>query len=215
MAKDHWSPAYYFDLEGIESKALFDQSEHVWEILEKLEGYVESFSKGAILSPIPQGAYLENKEAIYIGEDVTIEPGALIKGPCIIHSGSIISHGALVRPYSIIEQGAVVGHCSEIKGSLLLPGAKMPHFNYVGDSIIGRDVNLGAGLICANVRLDKANIELTAGGESYSTGRKKFGAIIGDKSSLSCNVVINPGTLIPPKSAVISRMKPKMIQGKL
>jgi bifunctional N-acetylglucosamine-1-phosphate-uridyltransferase/glucosamine-1-phosphate-acetyltransferase GlmU-like protein len=90
----------------------------------------------------------------------------------------------------------VIGHCSEVKSSILLQGAKLAHFNYVGDSIVGSNVNLGAGVVCANIRLDKLDIFLKIKGERLATGRKKLGSIIGDGSSVACNLVLNPGTTL-------------------
>jgi len=159
---------------------------------------------------LPKSCALENEAQIYIGKNVIVEPFTMIVGPCIIEDEAIIAHGSLVRPYSLISNKALVGHCSEIKGSILLQGAKLPHFNYVGDSIIGARVNLGAGLICANVRLDMKEIVLRHEETKYSTGRNKFGAIIGDDSSLSCNLVINPGSFIPKNSLVLSNTKVKI-----
>ena len=181
---------------------LFKAAESVCDVLSFLTDYVDNFSSWGLYSSLPSFAHIENKERVFIGEGVTIEPGAFIKGPCIIEAGATISHCALVRPYSIIGKDAVVGHASEVKGSILLEGAKLAHFNYVGDSIIGANVNLGAGVICANVRLDKKEIFLKVGQERVPTRKKKWGSVIGDCASIACNVVLNPGSLIAPNSFV-------------
>ncbi|MDN3505588.1 MAG: UDP-N-acetylglucosamine diphosphorylase [Rhabdochlamydiaceae bacterium] len=199
----------YFDLRNFKHPQLFKKNCFAWEVLDRLRDYLDGFSNYGIYSEVPSWSILENEEQIYIGKNVTIEPFTLIKGPCIIEDGATIAHGSLVRPYSIISQDALLGHCSEVKESILLEGAKLPHFNYVGDSIIGARVNLGAGLICANVRLDMKEIILKNEEEKCSSGRHKLGAIIGDDSSLSCNLVINPGSFIQKNSFVLSNAKIK------
>ena len=132
-----------------------------------------------------------------IGKDVCIE------GPVYIGKNAEIRHGAYIRPYSWISEGAVVGHCTEVKHSILLPGAKAPHFNYVGDSILGTGVNLGAGCKLSNFRNDGRNILIRDGetGELLKdSGLRKFGAILGEGVQLGCNVVTNPGTIMGKES---------------
>ena len=130
-----------------------------------------------------------------LGEGVKIEPGCYSKGPTIIGDRAELRCGCYIRGEVIVGAEAVVGHCSELKHALLLPKAKAPHFNYVGDSILGRDVNLGAGTICSNVKLLKGNVVVRSGGERLDSGLRKFGAIVGDGCHTGCNVVLNPGTL--------------------
>jgi NDP-sugar pyrophosphorylase family protein len=186
----------FFELDVMHPRKLFDGVSTLWEPLDRLIEYIEAFNDWGIYSHVPSFAHLENEKKIFIGKNVKIEPGAFIKGPCIIESGATISHCSLVRPYSIIGPLAVVGHCSEVKSSILLEGAKLAHFNYVGDSIIGSSVNLGAGAICANIRLDKGDVSLKIRGNRLQTGRKKLGSIIGDGASVACSVVLNPGTTL-------------------
>lgn len=194
----------YCDVRNFEHKSLFQRkSLFLWEYLDQLTEYLNEFKAWSIDSAISSHVILDNSNEISIGKNVTIEPFALIKGPCIIGDNAVIGHGALVRPYSIIGQGAVVGHCSEIKGSILLSQSKLPHFNYVGDSILGNRVNLGAGAICANVRLDQDLITVMHNGQKIKTHRKKLGAIIGDDSQIACNKVINPGTFLPKNTRVL------------
>ena len=200
----------YFDLKAFKHKVIFENNRVAWEILDSLKLYLENFTRYAIHSKVPSNCALYNESQIYIGKNVTIEPFSMIKGPCIVEDNATISHGALVRPFSLISEKTVLGHCSEVKGSILLNGAKLPHFNYVGDSIIGARVNLGAGLICANVRLDMKEIVLKNEQAKVSIGKNKFGAVIGDDSSLSCNLVINPGTFIPKNSKVLANTKIKI-----
>ena len=140
---------------------------------------------------------------ILVHPDAKIAENVGIEGPCYIGPNSEIRHGAYLRKGSWICSGAVVGNSSEIKNSILLPGAKAPHFNYVGDSILGSGVNLGAGAILSNVRHDGKEINLGLEGRGkIPTGFSKLGALIGDRAKLGCNVVTNPGTIVLPSSMI-------------
>ena len=132
--------------------------------------------------------------------DCSVEPGAVIVGPVIIGRGVSIRTGAYVRQNVILGEGSMVGAHSEVKGSILLPGAKAPHQAYVGDSILGRDVNLGAGTICSNVKNIGREVTFRAGDEVVKTGLRKFGAVLGDDAKTGCNTVLNPGVLMGPGS---------------
>jgi NDP-sugar pyrophosphorylase family protein len=140
----------------------------------------------------------EDSDGIFIHEDAIIGDFVRIEGPSFIGPGSEIRHGAYIRKGSWICGGAVVGHASEIKGSILLPGSKAPHFNYVGDSIIGIGTNLGAGVITANMRNDKKNIFLGSPKYRIDSGTNKMGAIVGNDVSIGCNSVLNPGSIVYP-----------------
>ena len=188
---------YYFSSSSIQRfKNLVSEEETVWDILKKIPDLLQKLHTGAIDSEVPEGVFLENKESITIEEGVIFEPGALIKGPCFIAKGCKVGHGSYIRENTILLDGAVVGHCSEVKNSVFFPRAKAPHFNYVGDSLLGCDTNLGAGVKCANVRFDKKPITACLSGEKVLTGMEKFGLILGDGSQLGCNAVTAPGTLI-------------------
>ncbi len=141
-----------------------------------------------------------NPEQISIGEGTIIEPGAYIRGPCIIGKNCQIRHGAYIRGNVIIGDHCVVGHATELKHSILLDHAHAAHFAFVGDSILGNGVNLGAGVRCANLRLDGAPVCVQYGEESFSTGMRKLGAVIGDEAQIGCNVVLNPGTCFGKES---------------
>jgi NDP-sugar pyrophosphorylase family protein len=143
-----------------------------------------------------------NKGPVFIDKSANIHENVKIEGPCFVGPNTEIRHTAYLRSGSWISENAIVGHASEIKNSILLPGAKAPHFNYVGDSILGFGVNLGAGTKLSNVRNDRRDIRLTYNNDLFNTGMKKMGAIIGDFSEIGCNVVTNPGTIISPKSMV-------------
>ncbi len=140
---------------------------------------------------------------IFIHPDARIGEYVRIEGPCYIGAKAEIRHSAYLRRGSWICEEAVVGHSSEVKNSLLLPGSKAPHFNYVGDSILGMGVNIGAGVKLSNVRNDRKEVAVRlANGERVDTGLLKLGALIGDGSQLGCNVVTNPGTIIAPSSMI-------------
>tara|TARA_B100000212_G_scaffold278866_1_gene218576 strand:+ start:711 stop:1322 length:612 start_codon:yes stop_codon:yes gene_type:complete len=146
---------------------------------------------------------LENGSEYYSHPTAKIADSAKIEGPAYIGPGAVIRHGAYLRAGSWICERAVVGNSSEIKNSVLLPGAKAPHFNYVGDSIVGFDANLGAGVKLSNVRNDRKKIRLYLdNGQFVCSGLTKLGAMIGDSSQLGCNSVTNPGTILPTGSMV-------------
>jgi NDP-sugar pyrophosphorylase family protein len=195
---DDLSPKSFFKLEAFEHKALFEGVAFVWDALSRLAGYLEKLELGNIEVEIPRGVYLENPEQISIGKGTVIEPGVMIQGPCVIGPDCEIRHGAYLRGPVLIGRGCVMGHASEVKHSILLNGARAPHFNFVGDSILGNEVNLGAGAKLANYRFDKKTVSVLFRSEKISTGLRKFGAVIGDLGKLGCNVVTNPGTLLGP-----------------
>ena len=143
------------------------------------------------------------------GGPIFVDPGARIstsirmEGPIYIEAGAEIRHGAYLRPGTYVSSACVVGHSSEIKNTLMLPGSKAPHFNYVGDSILGYGVNLGAGAKISNVRLDGNTIPIHhPDGTKVDSGLRKMGALVGDHTQVGCNVVTNPGSILPPLSAV-------------
>lgn len=190
------SPESFFSIEEFEHSSLFQQIEHVWDVLPNISIYLSKYSLGKIESPLPEGLHLENPHLIQIGKNCLIEPGCFIKGPCIIGDFSEIRQGAYIRGHVITGKKCIIGHSTEIKNSILLDGAKAPHFNYVGDSILGKDTNLGAGVICSNLRLDNQNINFLIKGRIFSSRSNKIGLILGDRSQIGCNTVSNPGTLI-------------------
>jgi carbonic anhydrase/acetyltransferase-like protein (isoleucine patch superfamily) len=158
----------------------------------------EVLEDAAVILP---GAYLSDDKVI-IGSGTIVEPGAMIKGPSVIGNNCQIRQGAYIRGNCLVGNGCVVGHTTEIKGSIMLDGAKAGHFAYIGDSILGRDVNLGAGTKLANLRMIPGNIVIRSGNARYDTGRRKLGAILGDRTETGCNSVTSPGTLMGPRSIV-------------
>ena len=193
-------PAAFFNIDDISHPDLLDLEAPVWAALgQKLAEYLESWSDWSINIDVPAGVHLLG-DRIAIAAGCSIEPGAVIIGPAILEEGVQIRTGAYVRQNVLLTAGSLVGAHSEVKGSILLPGAKAPHQAYVGDTILGRDVNLGAGTICSNVKNVGREISFSAGGETYHTGLRKFGAILGDGCKTGCNTVLNPGVLMGPGS---------------
>lgn len=137
-----------------------------------------------------------SKGPVYVHAGAKVEPSVHLIGPCYVGDGAVLRHGAYIRENSWICANSVVGHCSEVKHSVLLPGAKAPHFNYIGDSILGAGVNIGAGVKLSNFRNDGKTINLRIGEEKISSGLRKFGAILGDGCLLGCNTVTNPGVVL-------------------
>ncbi len=164
---------------------------HVYLKGEKLEG-------AAVILP---GAYLFD-DRIILGSGTIVEPGALIKGPVVIGNNSEIRQGAYVRGNCLVGNNCVVGHTTEMKGSIMLDGAKAGHFAYIGDSILGKDVNLGAGTKLANLKMIPGPVLIKKDGKLYNTRRRKLGAVLGDHTETGCNSVTSPGALIGSHSVV-------------
>ena len=144
----------------------------------------------------------ESKGPVMIEQGAIIEPSTHFIGPCFVGKNAAIRHGAYIRENAWICSSALVGHCTEVKHSILLPGAKAPHFNYVGDSILGKGVNLGAGVKLSNLRNDGTEVYLRIGSSRVASGLRKFGAILGEGCQLGCNAVTNPGTVLGIDSIV-------------
>jgi len=153
-----------------------------------------------IKGTIHKTAYIEHSDKLVIGEGAIIEPYAYITGPAFIEPHAVVRHGAYVRGPMYISAYAIIGHTTECKGSILLPHAKAAHFNYVGDSILGYNCNLGAGTKLANLKHSHDNIILRFNEERINSNLRKFGAIIGNRASLGCNSVANPGSIFLPDS---------------
>lgn len=195
------SPSHFFDLSQYTHKQIFlsetgEMLPHVWKALAQISSYLESLQLGKIEGLVSEGATLVDPESISIGKGSVVEPGAYIKGPCWIGEDCQVRQGAYIRGNVITGSRCVIGHTSELKNAILLDKAQAAHFAYVGDSILGNETNLGAGVKCANFKLSGKNIAITMDGKRIPTGRRKLGLILGDGSQLGCNSVTNPGTLI-------------------
>lgn len=189
---------HFFDLSGFTHRDLFSDDEPVWSALAHgLQRYLESWGCWEIRSPLPEGVHVLSGP-VFIAEDVEIEPGVVIRGPVLLDRGCRIRTGAYLRGPVLCGEKAVVGAHSELKNAILLPQAHAPHQNYVGDSILGRQVNLGAGTILSNVKNVGGEITIPVGEKKLHTGLRKLGAILGDGCKTGCNTVTNPGVLMGP-----------------
>lgn len=192
-------------------KSIFNGTDYVWEGLENIASHLDNYLQpniqeikrsGTVVKEavtltngarIQAGAYIEG-DNIQLKSKVTVEAGALIKGPAIIGPGTQIRQGAYIRGNVITGRSCVIGHTTEIKNSVMLGESKAGHFAYIGDSILGK-VNLGAGTKLANLKITGSPVKVTVDGKNYNTGLRKFGAILGDNTQTGCNSVTSPGTI--------------------
>lgn len=189
-----FAPANYLSLEHLDHPTLFENVEQSWEALKKISSYLQFRLKPAIHARLIGKPFISG--AVFIGRGTVVEQGAMIKGPAWIGENCEIRSGCYIRENVIVGNGAVLGNSCEFKNSIIFDEAQIPHFNYVGDSIIGYKGHLGAGVILSNVKLDKSEITVPTKNGFVHTGLKKFGAIIGDRAEIGCNSVLSPGTII-------------------
>jgi len=194
------SPADLFDLAQTEHAALFKGCRKAWEALAHLGEYLKANLCPELRNHCDGVAFIG--EQVFIGEGTLVEDCAMIKGPAIIGRNCQIRHNAYIREHVIIGDNCVIGNACEIKSSLLFNHATVPHFNYVGDSILGFKSHLGAGVKISNVKLIEGNIQVEFDGKTHDTGLRKFGALIGDRAEVGCNAVLNPGSIIGPGSVI-------------
>lgn len=187
---------FLFDLKQTMASGIFDKVNYAWEVLPLIKGYIMELA-----GSLPND-FERIDDNVWVGKGTTIERTAMIKGPVIIGYDTEIRHGAYIRGSAIIGNGAVVGNSTEIKNAILFNEAKVPHFNYVGDSVLGYQAHLGAGVILSNVKSAKDQVKIKWDGETIETGLKKFGALIGDRVEAGCNSVLNPGTIVGPDSNI-------------
>ena len=194
-------PEDFFDLKDFAHREIFSDLDYVWDALKRLPTYIQATIMPEIQGTVMDGAYLIGDQ-IQIGKGSVIEPGAYITGPTIIGEHTVVRHGAYIRGNVIVGNQCVVGHASELKGTIVLNKGGAPHFNYVGDSILGNHVNLGAGTKLSNLKILKGTVNVKIADTVYDSGLRKFGAILGDRAETGCNSVLNPGTLIGPGSLI-------------
>lgn len=178
------------NLDATIASSLFDRVDHPWEVLPLIKGYILE------IIPTLGSEYKKLSENVYVHESVKIADTACIYGPTIIGKGTELRPGAFIRGNVIVGEDAVVGNSTELKNSILFNNVKCPHFNYVGDSILGEYAHTGAGVILANIKADESNVILKENGEITDTGLRKFGSILGNYADIGCNSVLFPGTII-------------------
>ena len=171
-------------------KDIFAEYEYPWEIVPHIRKITEDLIHKGL------DGYTLLSDGVLVGKDVHISPSAHIDPPCIIGDGTEIRHGAYIRGSVIIGRGCVIGNSSEIKNSIIMDKAQIPHYNYVGDSVLGEGAHLGAGAICSNLRTDKSSVKIHHDGHVIDTGMRKLGAIIGDHTEIGCGSVLCPGTVV-------------------
>ena len=183
--------AQIFDLSQTIAASIFEGCIYPWEALPKIKKFILE------LGPtLPKNEYTEIAENVWVAIDAEVAPSASITGPCIIDHGAQVRHCAFIRGAVIIGAGAVAGNSSEFKNCILMNKAQTPHYNYIGDSILGVGAHLGAGAITSNLKSDKTNICVRTDSGRIETGLRKFGAMVGDHVEVGCGSVLNPGTVI-------------------
>ncbi len=181
-----------FNLEKTIAKDLLERVDNPWEVLPLIKDYILE------IIPSLENDYIKLKDDVYVHKSVKINPSAYIDGPTIICEGTEIRHNAYIRGSVIIGKNCVIGNSTEVKNSILFDGVNCPHFNYVGDSVLGENAHTGAGVILSNVRSDKKNVKV----ESIETNLRKTGAIVGGNAEIGCNSVVCPGTIIGGNTSV-------------
>jgi len=180
-----------FDLSFSHAGELLRQCEYPWEALAQIAGFIIKLGES-----LPEDEYIRHGEGIWISKSANVAPSASVAAPCIIGAGAEVRHCAFIRGAALIGRGAVLGNSCEIKNSILFDGAQAPHFNYIGDSILGRGAHMGAGAITSNLKSDKTLIAVKSGTDTIETGLKKIGAMLGDFVEIGCNSVLNPGSIV-------------------
>ena len=180
-----------YTLEETIAKDIFEGVTYPWEILKKISDFIV-----ALGNTLPEEIFEKKGDNVWIARNAKVYPSACINGPAIIDEEAEIRHCAFIRGNAIVGKGAVVGNSTELKNVILFNKVQVPHYNYVGDSILGYKAHMGAGSITSNVKSDKTLVVVKAGDERCETGLKKFGAMLGDNVEVGCNSVLNPGTVI-------------------
>lgn len=189
-----FAPAEFIAFEHTAHSKLFDNQRFIWDALKQIASYLQFRLKPAVLGQLVGKPFVSN--SVFVGAGTIIEQGAMLKGPAWIGDNCHIRSGCYVRENVIVGDGVVLGNSCEFKNCIICDEAQIPHFSYVGDSILGYRAHLGAGVILSNVKLDHREISVAAADGMIATGLTKFGAIIGDRTEIGCNAVINPGSVI-------------------
>ena len=186
-----------YDLNETIAADLFEGLDYPWQALPKIGDFIKKLGPS-----LPKEEYDQIGEDVWIAKSATVFPSAYVHGPAIIGKEAEVRHCAFIRGNAIVGEGAVVGNSTELKNVVLFNKVQVPHYNYVGDSILGYKAHMGAGSITSNVKADKQLVKVHAGSEHIETGLKKFGAMLGDNVEVGCNAVLNPGTVIGRESNV-------------
>lgn len=180
-----------FDLNETIAADLFADATYPWELLPKISEFIIALGQ-----TLPEDRFEKRGENIWVARSATVFDSAYIGGPCIIDEDATVRQCAFIRGSAIVGKGATVGNSTELKNVILFNKVEVPHYNYVGDSILGFHAHMGAGSITSNVKSDKKNVVIHCGGEDMPTGLRKMGAMLGDWVDVGCNSVLNPGSVI-------------------
>lgn len=192
-----YSISNLYDLNQTIAADLFTGKEYPWEVLPEISKFIIKLGEG-----LDKEKFDKSGENIWIAKSAKVAPTACINGPCIIDEDAEVRHCAFIRGNAIVGKGAVVGNSTELKNVVLFNKVQVPHYNYVGDSVLGYKAHMGAGSITSNVKSDKTLVVVKAKEGQIETGLKKMGAMLGDNVEIGCNSVLNPGTVIGPNSNV-------------
>lgn len=186
-----------YDLSHTAASPLLSRVQYAWEALPMLSDFLTEYMK--TLSP---DEYEEKTAGVYIHKEARVADSALILPPTVIGKGTEVRHGAYIRGNALIGEGCVVGNSTEIKNAILFDGAQAPHYNYIGDSILGYKAHMGAGSIASNFRSDKKTVRVHIGAETVETGLRKLGTLLGDHAEIGCSAVLCPGSVVGKRSIV-------------
>lgn len=190
-------PSSLLDLKKSIAGPVFEALPYPWQALPGLSEFIKRLG-----TTLNEDEYAQIGEDIWVSKRATVAPSAVLNGPLIVDHDAEIRHCAYIRGSAVIGKGAVVGNSSELKNAILFDRAQAPHYNYVGDSILGFAAHMGAGAITSNLKSDKGNVKVINGDERIDTGLRKFGAILGDHVEIGCNTVLNPGVIIGKNTTV-------------
>lgn len=185
------------DISQTMSAELFKRVRYPWEVLPLIGKFI-----GEVSALLPKNEYIKIDKEVWVSKYAEIAPSASITGPAIIQKNTQIRHCAFIRGNAIVGENSVVGNSTELKNVVLFNGVQVPHYNYIGDSVLGYKSHFGAGAITSNVRSDKANIDIKTNHLNIHTNLRKFGAIIGDFAEIGCNAVLNPGVILGRNTTV-------------
>ncbi|BCN32116.1 LbetaH domain-containing protein [Anaeromicropila herbilytica] len=186
-----------YNLEQTIAAKIFEGVTYPWEVLSKIGDFIIELGK-----TLPEDEYIKQGEDVWIAKSAKVAPTACINGPAIIGKDAEIRHCAFIRGKAIVGEGAVVGNSTELKNVILFNKVQVPHYNYVGDSVLGYKAHMGAGSITSNIKSDRSLVTIKGDAEKIDTGLVKMGAMLGDNVEVGCNSVLNPGTVIGKNSNV-------------
>lgn len=186
-----------YNLDETIGAEIFQGKTYPWEVLPEIGAFIVKLG-----NTLSDEEYEKRGENIWVARDAKVAPTASVTGPCIIGKGAEVRHCAFIRGNALVGEGAVVGNSTELKNVILFNKVQVPHYNYVGDSILGYKAHMGAGSITSNVKSDKKLVIVKGDGENIETGLKKFGAMLGDEVEVGCGSVLNPGTVVGSRTNI-------------